>query len=218
MLIDYLKNELNRNCRLEKLVDKAPDEELADGEYVLKNKRVDEFFQANTLSYRTYFGYLDRKFYMNDPKREAEPFSESWMLEPFRLKVTSNPLKDAAIYYRVEYGKLSHVSAITGVNPQMWGWEQTKRIVKHLKKNPGKKLLISAFFNTTDFELSEDMKKQREENPEEFDKQHDYLGKVEETETWRYDKDEEEVVREFVYYGAEEYGYAYTSALKFREL
>lgn len=218
MLIDYLKNELSNNCRLEKLVDKAPDEELADGEYALKNERFNDFFQANTLSYRTYFGYLNREFYINDPKREAEPFSESWMLEPFLLKVTSNPLKDMAIYYRVEYGKLSHVSAITGVNPQMWGWEQTKRIVKHLKKNPGKKLLISAFFNTTGFELPEDMKKEREENPEEFDKQYDYLGKVEETETWTYDKNKNEIVREFTYYGAEEYGETYTSELKIRGL
>lgn len=216
MLIDYLKNELSRNCRLEKLVDKAPDEELVDGEYVLKNERFNDFFQANTLSYRTYFGYLDREFYINDPKREAEPFSESWMLEPFRLKVTSNPLKDMAIYYRMEYGKLSHVSAITGVNPQMWGWEQTKRIVKYLKKNPGKKLLISVFFNTTGFELSEDMKNEREENPEEFDKQYDYLGKIEETETWSYDKNSDEIVREFTYYGAEEYGESYVSELKIR--
>lgn len=216
MLIDYLKNELSRNCRLEKLVDKTLDEELVDGEYVLKNERFDEFFQANTFSYRTYFGYLDREFYINDPKREAEPYSEHYMLEPFRSKVTNNPLKDMAIFYGVDDGNLSHVSAITAVCKEMWGWEQTKRIVKYLKKNPGKKLLISVFFNTTGFELSEDMKIEREENPEEFDKQYDYLGKVEETETWSYDKNNDEIVREFTYCGAEEYGESYTSELKIR--
>lgn len=218
MLIDYLKNELSNNCRLEKLVDKSPDEELADGEYVLKSERFDDFFQANTLSYRTHFGYVDRKFYMNDPKREAEPYSEHYMLEPFRLKVTSNPLKDMAIFYGVDDGNLSHVSAITAVCKEMWGWEQTKRIVKYLKKNPGKKLLISVFFNTTGFELSEDAKIEREENPEEFDKQYDYLGKVEETETWTCDKKNDVIVKEFVYYGAEEFGESYTSVLKLREI